>query len=97
MFFGSGSDAPCRKARPTPLAAAAIEKAKADLAREIALADLYGKNSNYYTYQMALANASALKATDKLIFVPPGTVPNLIFGSDLKPVVPVSTVEAPKQ
>ncbi len=72
------------------LAAASIEKAKADLAKEIALADLYGKNNNYYLYQMALANAGAIKATDKLIFVPAGTFPQLIFGEGLNPVVPVT-------
>lgn len=71
------------------MAEAAIEKAKADLAREIALADLYEANPNYYTYQVALANASAIKTTDKLIFVPPGSFPQLVFGNDLSPVVPV--------
>ncbi len=79
----------------TAMAAAAIERAKADLAREIALAELYGKNSNYYNYQMALANASALKATDKLIFTPEGVFPQLIFGNDIKPVVPVETLQTP--
>jgi hypothetical protein len=74
----------------TALASAAIEKAKADLAREIALAELYTGNSAYYTYQMALANASAIKDTDKLIFVPEGVFPQLIFGENLRPVVPVN-------
>lgn len=71
------------------LAVAAIERAKADLAREIALAELYATNENYYLYQIALANASAIKPTDKLIFIPEGVFPQLIFGQDLKPVVPV--------
>jgi regulator of protease activity HflC (stomatin/prohibitin superfamily) len=71
------------------MAVAAIEKAKADLAKEIAMADLYASNPNYYNLQIALANASALKATDKLIFVPQGTMPQLVFGSNLQPVVPV--------
>ncbi|RPJ43728.1 MAG: hypothetical protein EHM21_11110 [Chloroflexi bacterium] len=78
------------------MAVAAIEKAKADLAKEIALADLYTTNPNYYYYQIALANAGAIKATDKLIFVPEGTFPQLIFGNDLKPVVPVSDTPAPQ-
>jgi regulator of protease activity HflC (stomatin/prohibitin superfamily) len=78
------------------MAVAAIEKAKADLAKEIALADLYSKNPNYYAYQIALANASAIKGTDKLIFVPEGTFPQLIFGNDLKPVVPVSATPTPQ-
>ena len=78
------------------LAAAAIEKAKADLAREIALAELYATNENYYLYQIALANASAIKPTDKLIFIPEGTFPQLIFGQDLKPVVPVQSEVIPQ-
>lgn len=78
------------------MAVAAIEKAKADLAREIALAELYGQNVNYYTLQMALANASAIKATDKLIFVPEGVFPQLIFGEGLKPVYPVADTQTPQ-
>lgn len=78
------------------MALAAIEKAKADLAREIALAELYSTNQNYYTYQMALANASAIKSTDKLIFVPEGTFPQLIFGESLSPVVPVTPQVLPE-
>lgn len=78
-------------------AAAAIERAKADLAKEIALADLYSANPAYVNLQMILANASAIKSTDKLIFVPEGTFPQLVFGSDLKPVVPVgSGAQAPQ-
>lgn len=73
------------------MAAAAIEKAKADLAKEIALAELYSTNENYYILQMALANASAIKSTDKLVFVPEGTFPQLIFGESLRPVVPASS------
>lgn len=72
------------------MAVAAIEKAKADLAREIALADIYAKNTSYFQYQIALANASAIKTTDKLIFVPSGTFPQLIFGEGLNPVVPIT-------
>ena len=70
-------------------AAAAIEQAKADLANEIALAEMYSTNPNYYQYKMALANASAIKDTDKLVFVQEGFFPQLIFGQNLNPVVPV--------
>ncbi|HPH96177.1 MAG TPA: SPFH domain-containing protein [Anaerolineaceae bacterium] len=77
-------------------AAAAIEKARADLARELALAEIYAKNSNYYQYQMALVNASAIKSTDKLIFVQEGTFPQLVFGNNLSPVVPVGTTPTPQ-
>jgi regulator of protease activity HflC (stomatin/prohibitin superfamily) len=78
------------------MAAAAIEKAKADLAKEIALAELYATNDNYYSLQIALANASAIQPTDKLIFVPEGTYPQLIFGQDLKPVVPINDGGTPQ-
>ncbi len=84
-LFSAQQDLEINKA----LAAAAIEKAKADLAREIALADLYAGNNNYYSIQLALANASAIKETDKLIFIPEGTFPQLVFGQNLQPVVPV--------
>ena len=73
----------------TARAAAAIEKAKADLANEIALAEIYAGNPTYYALKMALANASAIKETDKLIFIQEGTFPQLIFGNSLNPVVPV--------
>lgn len=73
------------------LAAAAIEKAKADIARELALADLYQTNPNYYFLQMALANASAIKNTDKLIFTPEGVFPQLVFGNNVLPTVTVGS------
>lgn len=57
----------------------AAERALADLAREQALADLYAKYPSYVALQMALANASAIKDTDKLIFIPEGSTPNLVF------------------
>jgi regulator of protease activity HflC (stomatin/prohibitin superfamily) len=79
------------------LAAAAIEKAKADLANQIALAEIYSGNPAYYNYQIALANASAIKPTDKMIFIPPGTFPQLVFGNDLKPVVPINTTDVVPQ
>ena len=78
------------------LAAAAMEKAKADLAREIALADLYAGSPNYYMLQMALANASAIKNTDKLIFTPEGVFPQLVFGSNVLPTVPVAGQQTPQ-
>ena len=69
--------------------AAASELANAELARELALALIYSNNPNYFQYQMALANASAIKNTDKLIFTTEGTFPSLVFGQNLQPVVPV--------
>jgi len=78
-------------------AAAALEKAKADLAKETALAELYGVNQGYLELQMMLANASALNATDKIIFTPEGVMPNLVFGNNILPTVPVTSNEATAQ
>ncbi len=69
-------------------AKAAAEKAKADLALEIAKAQLYAENPAYLTLQTALANASALKPTDKIIFTPVGTTPTIIVpGPGVVPTV----------
>jgi hypothetical protein len=77
-------------------AAAAAEKASAELAREKALAVLYSTNPNYYQLQMALANASAIKATDKLIYIPAGTVPQLVISQGgITPVIPVEASPTP--
>jgi len=59
----------------------AKEQAQVDLAKELALADLYAAHPAYVTLQIALANAQAIKATDKLIFTQDGSVPNLIFSN----------------
>lgn len=75
-------------------AAAAAEKAKADLAQQIALAEIYRDNPNYYQLQMALANASAIKETDKMIFIPEGTFPQLVFTNNLTPVVPITPADS---
>jgi hypothetical protein len=59
----------------------ADEQAQVDLAKEIALAQLYAANPDYVALQIALANAGAIKETDKLIFTPDGVFPNLIFSN----------------
>jgi len=71
-------------------AAAALEKAKADLAQQTALAEIYRLNPGYLDLQMALANASALKSTDKIVFTPAGVMPNLVFGNNILPTVPIT-------
>lgn len=71
-------------------AAAAEEQAKADLANQIALAALYQNNPNYYHYQITLANSTAIKATDKVIFAPLGEFPNIVLGDGV-----VSTLSVP--
>lgn len=69
-------------------ARAAAEKAKAELALEIAKAQLYADNPAYLTLQTALANANALKPTDKIIFTPAGTTPTIIVpGPGVVPTV----------
>ena len=73
------------------LAAAALEKAKADLAQQTALAEIYRLNPGYLDLQVAIANASALKSTDKIVFTPEGVMPNLVFGNNVLPTVPVTT------
>lgn len=70
------------------LAAAAAEKVKVDLAKEIALANLYATHPEYLQLQIALANASALKAADKIIFTLNGMMPSLVIaGPGITPTV----------
>ncbi|MFZ5923371.1 MAG: SPFH domain-containing protein [Chloroflexota bacterium] len=63
----------------------AAEQAKVDLAKETALALLYAEHPEYLYLQIALANASAIKDTDKLIFTQDGVFPNLIFSNGVLP------------
>ena len=63
----------------------ADEQAQIDLAKEIALAELYAAHPDYISLQIALANAQAIKETDKLIFTPDGVFPNLIFNGGAIP------------
>jgi len=73
------------------LALAAVEKAKADLANQITLAELYASNPAYLELQMVQTNANALKSTDKIIFTPEGTVPTLVLpGPGIVPTVETS-------
>lgn len=73
------------------LAEAAAEKAKADLASQLVLAELYADNPGYLDLQKVQANASALTETDKIIFTPEGTVPNLVIpGPGIVPTVNTS-------
>lgn len=77
-------------------AAAAREKAKVDLAQQIALAELYAGYDGYLQLQIALANASALKNTDKIIFTPEGMMPQLVLaGPGVIPTVD-TTLPTPK-
>lgn len=77
-------------------AGAAAEKAKADLAQNTALADLYARFPAYVQLQIATANANALKATDKIIFTPEGTTPTIVLpGPGVVPTVNTNGASAP--
>lgn len=72
-------------------ALAAAEAAKADLAKELALAELFAANPAYLQLQIAQANASALKPTDKIIFTPEGVTPTIILpGPGITPTTNVT-------
>ena len=77
------------------LAEAATEKAKADLAQELALAELYATNPDYLQLSIIQANASALQPTDKVIFTPEGTIPTLVLPGP--GIVPTVDTSAPTQ
>ena len=69
-------------------ALAASERAKADTAVQSALAALYASSPGLLQLQIAQANASALRPTDKIIFTPEGMVPNLVMpGPGIVPTV----------
>lgn len=72
-------------------ALAAVERAKADVAVQLALAELYADNPGYLQLLMVQANAAALKATDKIIFTPEGLVPTLVMpGPGIVPTIDTS-------
>lgn len=68
----------------------AAEQAQVDIAKEIALAELYAQNPAYVAIQIALANAQSIKETDKLIFTQEGVFPNLIFNNGAMPTFDVN-------
>jgi hypothetical protein len=63
------------------------EQALVDIAKELALAELYQKYPSFVALQIALANSAAIKASDKFIFTPEGVFPNLIFSNGTLPTV----------
>lgn len=86
-------------------AAAAAEQAKAELAVQLALAEIYNDHPGFLQLQIVQANANAIQPTDKLIFTPEGTVPNLVIpGPGIVPTIDAtagttieSDVSAPDQ
>lgn len=69
--------------------AIADEQARVDIARELALAEMYAAHPEYVALQIALANASAIKDSDKFIYTPAGVFPNLILGNGVVPTFDV--------
>jgi hypothetical protein len=70
------------------LAIAAVEQAKATIAVETALAELYAGRPAYIQLLIAQANASALRNTDKVIFTTEGMTPTLVLpGPGIVPTV----------
>ena len=70
------------------LAEAAVARAQSDLARDTLLAQLYQASPAYVQLLIAQTNASALKATDKIIFTPEGVTPSIILpGPGVTPTV----------
>lgn len=76
-------------------ALAAAERAKADVAVQTVLAELYASNPGFLQLQVVQANAGALKATDKIIFTPEGTIPTLVLpGPGIVPTVETTQAAA---
>ena len=58
------------------------------MAPQLALAELYAAHPGYLELQKVQANADALQPTDKIIFTPEGTTPNLVIpGPGIVPTV----------
>ena len=75
-------------------ALAASERAKAEIATQLALAEMYGENPEFVQLQVVNANASALQPSDKIIFTPEGTVPTLVLpGPGIVPTVDTGQAE----
>ena len=69
-------------------AAAALAAARASLAQELLLAEIYAENPAYAYMQALITNASALSATDKIIFTQEGTSPTIVVpGPGIVPTV----------
>lgn len=65
-------------------------KAQAQVAFDLALAELYSSNSAYLDLQIAQANANALANANTIIFTPAGTVPTIIMpGPGVTPTIDV--------
>lgn len=76
-------------------AEAALTAARAALAQETVLAELYAANPDYTYLQALLTNASALSETDKIIFTPEGSSPTIVVpGPGIMPTVETAATPA---
>jgi hypothetical protein len=76
----------------------AAERVKVELAQQIALAELYAQYPDFLRLQIVLANASALQATDKIIFTQEGMTPTLVLpGPGIVPTVETTPGSASPQ
>jgi hypothetical protein len=72
-------------------AEASLSGARASLAEELVLAELYAANPDYAYLQAVMTNASALSAIDKIIFTQEGTSPTIVVpGPGIVPTVDVA-------
>lgn len=79
-------------------AEAAQAAARAELASELILADLYAASPAYAYLQAVLANASALTEADKIIFTQEGTSPTIVVpGAGIVPTVDTTPEAAPEE
>ena len=77
-------------------ALAAEAAAQAELAVQIALADIYSENPEYLQLLIVQANAAALNPTDKIIFIPEGTTPTLVLpGPGIVPTIDAGAATIP--
>ena len=79
-------------------AEAALAAARAELARDLILADLYAESPAYAYLQAVLANASALTEADKIIFTQEGTSPTIVVpGAGIVPTVDTTPEASPEE
>jgi hypothetical protein len=79
-------------------AEAAQAAARAELASELILADLYAASPAYAYLQAVLANASALTEADKIIFTQEGTLPTIVVpGAGIVPTVDTTPEAGPEE
>lgn len=78
----------------TARALAAAERAKADVATQVALAEVIADSPGFLQLQIAQSNAGALTAIDKIIFTPAGTTPTIVVpGPGIVPTMDVNQGE----